>query len=98
MGHDKVADSCVVGVYDAAQATELPRAYVVLAATVKPSDALAQELLDYVSGKVVSHKKLRGGIRFVDAIPKSPSGKILRREIKDWIKKEEERAPVRARL
>ncbi|SAL98026.1 hypothetical protein [Absidia glauca] len=98
MGHDKVADSCVVGVYDAAQATELPRAYVVLAATVKPSDALAQELLDYVSGKVVSHKKLRGGIRFVDAIPKSPSGKILRREIKDWIKKEEERALVRARL
>ncbi|KAI8344742.1 hypothetical protein BC941DRAFT_464949 [Chlamydoabsidia padenii] len=96
MGHDKVADSCVVGVYDAAQATEYPRAYVVLTATAKPSDALAKELMDYIAGKVVNHKKLRGGVRFVDSIPKSPSGKILRREVREWIKKEEEtRVPAK---
>ena len=31
--------------------------------------------------KMASHKKLRGGVCLVDDIPKSPSGKILRREI-----------------
>ncbi|ORZ13198.1 hypothetical protein BCR42DRAFT_419377 [Absidia repens] len=100
VGHDQVADCCVVGVYDAAQATELPRAYIVLQASAHPSDALAQELMDYITNKVVNHKKLRGGIRFVDAIPKSAAGKILRREIKDWIKKEEQEnmTQVRAKL
>ena len=34
------------------------------------------------------YKKLRGGVRFVDAIPKSPSGKILRRVIKEQIRAE----------
>lgn len=34
------------------------------------------------------HKQLRGGVVYVDAIPKSPSGKILRRELKDAMRKE----------
>ena len=34
------------------------------------------------------YKKLRGGVRFVDTIPKSPSGKILRRVIKEQIRAE----------
>lgn len=33
-------------------------------------------------------KRLHGGVRFVDAIPKSPSGKILRREMRDMLKKQ----------
>ncbi len=35
------------------------------------------------SGKVAPHKRLRGGVRFVSEIPKSPSGKILRRLLRD---------------
>jgi acyl-coenzyme A synthetase/AMP-(fatty) acid ligase len=39
--------------------------------------------------KVASHKKLRGGIRFVDEIPKSAAGKILRRILRDKMNIEE---------
>lgn len=90
IGHDIVDDCCVVGVYDSAQATEIPRAYIVLKPNVPANDTVAKELIDYVSSKVVNHKKLRGGIRFVPSIPKSPSGKILKREIKEWIRQEQE--------
>lgn len=93
-----VADCAVIGVYDATQATELPRAYVVLQPSTKPSPAVANELIDYVSSKVVQYKKLRGGIRFIDAVPKSPSGKLLRRVIKDWVKEEEKISKVESKL
>ena len=42
----------------------------------------------FVSELTAPHKKLRGGVKFVDVIPKSPSGKILRRVLKDQIKEE----------
>ncbi|ORZ13199.1 hypothetical protein BCR42DRAFT_467657 [Absidia repens] len=93
-----VADCAVIGVYDAAQATELPRAYVVLQPATQQSPVVAKELIDYVSTKVVQYKRLRGGIRFVDAVPKSPSGKLLRRVIKDWVKDEEKITRTEAKL
>jgi len=56
---------------------------------VKKDKALkAQEVIDFVAGKVAPYKKLRGGVVFTDAIPKSPSGKILRRELKEKALKE----------
>ncbi|KAI8339493.1 hypothetical protein BC941DRAFT_420640 [Chlamydoabsidia padenii] len=88
-----VADCAVIGVYDASQATELPRAYVVLQPSVQPTQATTKELMDYVASKVVQHKRLRGGIRFIDVVPKSPSGKLLRRVLKEWASKEE--APIK---
>ncbi|KAB5580725.1 hypothetical protein GE09DRAFT_1083362 [Coniochaeta sp. 2T2.1] len=91
IGHDDVADVCVIGVEDKEQATEVPRAYVVLKAGVEASDAKAQELADWLSGQVAPHKKLRGGVRFVDKVPKSPSGKILRRVMRDEARKAERR-------
>ena len=39
------------------------------------------------AGKVAPYMKLRGGVQFVTAIPKSPSGKILRRKIREEIRK-----------
>jgi len=41
-----------------------------------------------MNAKVANHKKLRGGVKFVDAVPKSVSGKILRRVLKEQAKKE----------
>jgi 4-coumarate--CoA ligase len=41
------------------------------------------EVADWIAERVAPYKKLRGGVLFIDAIPKSPSGKILRRELKD---------------
>lgn len=60
-------------------AGELPKAFVVL----KEGEKLtADEVKEYVQAHVAPHKYLRGGVQFVEFIPKSPSGKILRRELR----------------
>ncbi|KAM0355133.1 hypothetical protein ACHAPU_000993 [Fusarium lateritium] len=83
---DDVADAGVVGVHDKSEATEWPRAYVV-AADQDKSEAdlkvLAHELKSLVESHAARYKWLVGGIVFVKQIPKSPSGKILRRVIRD---------------
>lgn len=92
-----VADCAVVGVYDSAQATELPRAYITLNSGVKPSETTAAEIMKFVADQVVPYKQIRS-VRFIDAIPKNPSGKILRRVLRDSAEKEEKEAGARARL
>ena len=49
---------------------------------------ISSRLYHFVSELTAPHKKLRGGVMFVDVIPKSPSGKILRRVLKDQIREE----------
>ena len=81
---ENVADAGVVGVYDESEATEWPRAYVV-ARTAKTQEELAklaQELKELVEKRTTKYKWLVGGLVFVEKIPKSPSGKILRRVLK----------------
>ncbi|KAH8147373.1 uncharacterized protein LAJ45_08529 [Morchella importuna] len=97
LGHEKVADCAVTGVHIEAIATEVPRAYVVLA---PGAAATEEELLGFIDEKVANHKKLRGGIRFISEIPKSVSGKILRRVLKEQAAQEEAKknAEVRAKL
>jgi acyl-CoA synthetase (AMP-forming)/AMP-acid ligase II len=70
--HPAVADAAVVRRPDA-QAGEVPKAFVVLQAP-----ASAQELMAWVAGRVASYKRVRQ-VEFIDSIPKSPTGKILRR-------------------
>jgi acyl-coenzyme A synthetase/AMP-(fatty) acid ligase len=89
VAHKDVLDVCVIGVEDRAQATEVPRAYVVLAPNVEANAVKAKELAEWVAGQVAPHKKLRGGIKFIQQVPKSPSGKILRRLMRDQAKEED---------
>ncbi|KAK3394192.1 hypothetical protein B0H63DRAFT_39288 [Podospora didyma] len=89
VGHADIADACVIGVEDKEQATEVPRAYVVLRPGLTADENKAQELAEWVATQVAPHKKLRGGIRFVNEVPKAASGKILRRLMRDRAKKEE---------
>jgi acyl-CoA synthetase (AMP-forming)/AMP-acid ligase II len=70
--HPAVAESAVIGRPDE-EAGEIPVAFVALA-----GDAAPGELMAFVADRVAPHKKLRG-LEIVDEIPKSPSGKILRR-------------------
>ena len=86
-----VADAAVIGVWIEEQATELPRAYVVLSAEGKKQQDPSQAVADWVAGKVSNHKKLRGGVRVVESVPKSPSGKLLRRILRDEAKAEAEK-------
>lgn len=89
MDHPLVNDVAVIGVYDKQNETEVPRAYVVHR-DGNAGDQDAEEVVKWTSDKVANHKRLRGGVRFVDEVPKSASGKILRRVLKERAKKEEE--------
>ena len=83
INHPKVADVAVIGVADE-EAGELPKAYIVPAG----DDFDADELCEWVAGQVSPQKKIRL-VETIDEIPKSPSGKILRRVL---VEKEREAA------
>ena len=76
--HPAVADAAVIPVADE-EAGEVPKGFVVLKAD---SQATPQELMDFVAEHVAHYKKIRV-LEFIDEIPKSASGKILRRVLKD---------------
>jgi acyl-CoA synthetase (AMP-forming)/AMP-acid ligase II len=79
--HPAVLDAAVVRKADD-EAGEVPKAYVVL----KPDDAsratTAEAIMGWVAGRVAPHKRIRH-LEFIDQIPKSASGKILRRVLID---------------
>jgi acyl-CoA synthetase (AMP-forming)/AMP-acid ligase II len=72
LGNDGITDAAVIPSPDE-EAGEIPKAYV-----VTNGELSAAEIMAFVAVKVAPHKKIRA-VEFVDEIPKSPSGKILRR-------------------
>ncbi|KAG7061977.1 4-coumarate-CoA ligase [Colletotrichum scovillei] len=77
LGHSSVADCAVISVPDD-RAGEVPKAYI-----VRSGPCSEKDIQEYVQARKAPHKWIKGGIEFVDAIPKSPSGKILRRLLRD---------------
>lgn len=82
--HPKILEAAVFGIPHELNG-EAPRAIVVLRANEK---ATAEEITAYVAERVAHYKKLEGGVIFVDEVPKNPTGKILRKDLKekysDW--------------
>ncbi len=77
--HPAVADVAVIAKPDTA-AGEIPKAFVILRAGYE--QVSADELMTWANGKLATFKNVRE-IEFIDAIPRNPSGKILRRVLKD---------------
>lgn len=82
--HPAVKDVGVTSVWDDAQATELPCAFVVPRAHTRllSREELAKDIQKMVASKVAGYKKLTGGVYFVDELPRNPTGKLLRRELR----------------
>ena len=77
LGHPKVADVAVVGSLRE-DGEEIPKAFIV----VQPGEELsANEVMEFTAERVAPYKKVRA-VEFINEIPKSATGKILRRELK----------------
>lgn len=76
--HINILDAAVIGIPNEITG-EVPKAFIVR----RPGSSLNElQIQEFVAKRVSSHKHLIGGIQFIEMIPKSASGKILRREIK----------------
>ncbi|XP_025157251.1 4-coumarate--CoA ligase 1 [Harpegnathos saltator] len=74
-----VRDAAVIGIPEEI-AGELPMAFIV---KQDNSNVREEDIIQYVNERVSNPKRLRGGIRFINSIPKTASGKILRRLLRD---------------
>jgi len=75
--HPEIADAAVVAALDE-EAGEIPKAFVVL----KDGSQLdAEAVMQFIGSQVAPHKKVRA-VSFIDAVPKSSAGKILRKDLK----------------
>jgi len=79
-----VDDCAVIAVHDDRDG-EAPKAFVVTPPSMasRPDEEIAAEIIKHVKDHKAHYKWLKGGVEFVDVIPKSPSGKILRRLLRD---------------
>jgi len=95
--HPDVADAAAVGI--TLHDEEVPRAYVALQEHAKGKTTEA-DIQNFVAAAVAKHKRLAGGVKFVDEVPKLPSGKIVRKLMKEWAKRDakEMESKVKARL
>ncbi|GGF95687.1 4-coumarate--CoA ligase [Rhodococcoides trifolii] len=75
--HPQIADAAVIGVLDD-EGEEVPKAFVVLQQGAELSE---DDVMTFVSEKVSPHKKVRR-VAFIDVVPKSASGKILRKDLR----------------
>lgn len=82
--HGAVADVAVVGIPD--EEEEVPRAFIVpvpsLLSNVEQEQE-AQRITAWMNSKVAPYKRLRGGVCFVESIPRNAGGKILRRLLRE---------------
>jgi acyl-CoA synthetase (AMP-forming)/AMP-acid ligase II len=78
LSHPAIADAAVIGVRDADSGEEVPKAFVVRQPDAQLS---ATEVMEFVTGQVAPYKKVRQ-VEFIEAIPKSASGKILRKDLR----------------
>lgn len=79
--HPQVKDAAVIGIPDE-RVGELATAFVVK----EPGEAVTEEeIRAFVAEQVSRQKQLHGGVKFIDEVPKTATGKILRRKLRDLV-------------
>lgn len=81
--HPFVADAAVAGVR--AHGTEVPRGFVALRPGIENGQGTAENIQDFVKQHLSDHKQLRGGVAFVETVPRLVSGKIWRARLEEMI-------------
>ena len=84
--HPDIADAAVCGV-PWGDDDERPMAWVVIRAGGKAGEEMVESIKKWVEERTSRHKWLEGGVEFLEAVPKNPSGKILRKELKERIRR-----------
>jgi len=85
--HHEVHDAAVLGITNDRMG-EVPQAYVVKKNRKAKDEEIANMIHEYINERVSDHKKIRGGIVFLPEIPRSPAGKILKKNLKGLTKVE----------
>ena len=88
LSHPQLVDSAVIGVQFGPDESQLPRAYVVRRPGLEGERLTENDVKRHVEQKLAKYKRLDGGVRFVETIPRNASGKILRRILTAEAKKE----------
>ncbi|XP_011308077.1 4-coumarate--CoA ligase 1 [Fopius arisanus] len=78
--HPAISDAAVIGTPDP-RCGEVPKAFIVLK---KGHTATAEEVQNFIRGKVAEYKQITGGVVFIDEIPRNAGGKILRMNLKNF--------------
>lgn len=81
--HPKVADCAAIGIYQPEIAVEFPRAYVLLIRGKHDLEEITKELQAYSDSQLPEKKRVRAGIIIVDSFPRTSSGKIQRRQLRN---------------
>lgn len=93
LSHPDIIDAAVIGIPTNAFDGEVPRAYIVRRPGSSVSKLTEEDVKGYISERLTKYKRLEGGVKFVETIPKNASGKILKRILRDEVKKEMESRP-----
>lgn len=89
MSHPLISDAAVIGVPSSDLVDgELPRAYIVRKPGRDGDELTNDQVKKYVAERLAKYKQLNGGIVFVQSLPKTASGKYLKRNLRDLYKKE----------
>lgn len=87
--HPLVEEGAVCAKWDADNGTEIPIAFVTLRDTAHGRSGrrqmLGRDIRDFVDSRVSPYKKLRGGVEIVDEMPKTASGKVLKRVLQEGL-------------
>lgn len=90
LSHPQIVDCAVIGMIVPGANTEYPRAYVVRRPGGQDTGPTEDEIQRYVLERLARYKALTGGVKFVESIARNPSGKILKRLLREEAKEEVE--------